>query len=76
MLTNQGSATWNSAGSTNWTSAGGDFASTVYGSFTGGAADAAGTVYTVDLMNLVNEYSGTSTNFGMILQPGADPQWG
>jgi uncharacterized protein YjdB len=72
-----GSSTWNSAGSVNWTSAGGDFASTVYGSFTGGAADAAGTVYTVDVMNLVNEwYNGTFNNFGMILQPGADPNGG
>jgi hypothetical protein len=72
-----GSATWLSAGTTNWTTAGGDAASTVYGSFVGGAADAVGTVYTINVMNLVNEwYNGTNTNYGLMLEPGTDPNGG
>ncbi|MFN3849006.1 MAG: Ig-like domain-containing protein, partial [Spirosomataceae bacterium] len=61
-----GASNWTSAGSSNWTSAGGDYASTTYGSFTGGRPDAEGTVYTINILTLVNEwFNGTNPNYGL-----------
>lgn len=74
--TQTGSARWASAGTVNWTTPGGDFAATTYGSFTGGASDANGTVYTVNILNLVNEWRSGTSNYGLILVPGADPRPG
>lgn len=75
--TQAGSLTWSSAGPANWTTAGGDFAATDYGSFTGGASDALGTVYSVNVQTLVNEwYQGTQTNQGLILTPLTNPGGG
>lgn len=72
-----GSATWSKASTVNWTTAGGDFAATVYASFTGGASDANGHVYTINVLSLVQEWhNGTFINYGMALQPGADPNGG
>jgi uncharacterized repeat protein (TIGR01451 family) len=69
-----GSLTWSSAGSTAWTTAGADFAATNYGSFVGGASDALGTIYSVNVMTLVNEwYQGTQANNGLVLVPLNNP---
>ncbi|MCU0796842.1 MAG: DNRLRE domain-containing protein [Akkermansiaceae bacterium] len=69
-----GSLTWSSAGPANWTAAGGDFATTNYGSFVGGASDAVGTVYSVNVLTLVNEwYQGTQANHGLVLVPLNNP---
>jgi large repetitive protein len=73
--TNQtGSLSWTSAGSTNWTTEGGDYTGS-YGSFTGGHGDAEGTIYSINVTTLVNEwYNGTYSNFGFALVPqGSDP---
>lgn len=68
-----GSLTWASAGPANWTTAGGDYSATDYGSFIGGAPDAPGTVYSVNVLTLVNEwYQGTQTNNGLALVPLTD----
>ncbi|MGB5476132.1 MAG: DNRLRE domain-containing protein, partial [Thermoanaerobaculia bacterium] len=72
------SANWNTTdGSTSWTSAGGDFAGTVYGSFTPVGGDAFGKV---DVTPLVQDWvDGTLPNYGVILDPSGsdtgDAQW-
>jgi DNA-binding beta-propeller fold protein YncE len=65
-----GSLTYNSAGASNWTTPGGDFATSVYGSFNGGDPDVEGTVYTVDITTLANEwFNNTYPNYGLALAP-------
>ncbi|MCB0522250.1 MAG: DNRLRE domain-containing protein [Saprospiraceae bacterium] len=72
-----GSLTWVSAGPTNWTTAGGDFDATDYGSFTGGAPDAEGVVYTIGVTTLVNYwYNGTYPNYGFgLVAPNGGNNW-
>ncbi|WP_367392859.1 DNRLRE domain-containing protein [Lewinella sp. LCG006] len=71
-----GGLSWNSAGPTNWSTPGGDFAPTTYGSFTGGNGDADGSVKTINVTALVNEWhTGTQPNYGLGIVPqgtGAD----
>ncbi|MEM7105474.1 MAG: Ig-like domain-containing protein [Bacteroidota bacterium] len=75
---NTSGVTWdNRAPATAWTTAGGDFAATVYGTFNAGDDDPDGTVYDIDVTNLVSEwYGGAFANHGLVIIPSSVDQSG